>query len=308
MRTIVYFDIFDFSPTIHELDRYLLRVADREPYEHIALTELQHAVSACPQIDTHNGFLFLKNRAMLPKQRCKKYKETETRRKRARWLLRLCAIMPGVRAVWLANSVSWGNARDISDTDIVVITKPDALWTARFATTALFKILRQRPGEQERRKALCFSFYLTDTNMNLEQYKINANDIHFPFWVAQMYPLYDSGTQNPALGAYYSFQQQNQWVHEIFQHNPWAEPTERFWIIQSFVEQWMKKMLEMITRLFHVEQWLKKLQLRIMPAVIRNAAKHHCNVVINDTILKLHSDDPRAQLQQIWEERCRAFL
>lgn len=278
--TLAYFDLFDFAPTRMELEKYLLKN------------------SGVLVSDTKDGFYYLKGRSELAWRRHEKYRLSEQKRKRAMPFLRLLAAMPGVRAVWLANSVAWGNARPTSDIDMVIVARRGKIWTARFFTTALLKMLQQRPGEQTRDKALCLSLYLSEDALNLERYKIAAHDIHFAFWAYQMYPLYDASAKNPNAGVYKKYQEANRpWLSQVFEQLRWTLSIPRWWIRQRTFEKMLKKILEY----FPLESFLKKFQLRILPHALRSAT----SVILHDDILKLHTHDARAAVQRAWEEKVR---
>lgn len=289
LQTLIYFDLFDFAPTALEIERWLLQ-EERAP----TLSEIMQTLDMHQQIEAREGFYMLRGRSTLAQLRKQKYLWTDEKWKHARPFLRLLAMMPHVQAVWLANSVAWGNASEQSDTDLIIITTPNRIWTARFFTTACMRILRQRPGEQDHAKAICLSFYMTADHLNLKPYKIGTHDIHFSFWVTQVYPLYDP--QN----IYARYQKSNAWVHGVFANNPWLIPIPRRNIRISWLQRALKHCLELLPG----ERILQWLQWRWLSNHLKILAKtQDPRVIITNTLLKFHDNDNRAALQHRWEER-----
>lgn len=294
IKTIAYFDLFDFAPTLGEIERWLLDSSEAPA----ALSTIRQALDQLPQIEQQQGMYYLQGRADLIEKRKQKYIATMNKWRHARKYIRLIALLPGVEAVWFANSVAWCNARQESDIDLMIITSPGKLWTARFWATGLMKILRQRPHEQTHDKALCLSLYMDRDHLNMEQYKIAEQDIHFSFWANQLYPLYDPNN------IYKEYQQQNSWLNTEFAHLYWLEPIPQREIHLSSPAQFCKRILS----LFSTEQWMKKIQLRIMPKKLLTLANTDNRVVVTDHILKFHDNDSREQRQQAWEKKVRGIL
>lgn len=289
LKTLLYFDLFHFAPTLVELERWLLQTDSPA-----SLGAMQEILDKHPQVDSAEGFYFLRGRTDLVALRKQKYLWTDEKWKHAKPFLRLLAMMPHVRGVWISNSVGWSNASRNSDTDLMIVTTPGRIWTARFFTTFLMKLFRQRPGEQDHAKALCLSFYMTSDHMNLERYKIGADDIHFTFWVTQIYPLFD------ADGLYNQYQRQNSWAAQQFNTAPWLTPILQRRITLSALERGLKWMLECLP----LERLLKTIQLRLLPKRLKTLAQApDQHVVITDDLLKFHDNDNRKEKQDEWMKR-----
>ncbi len=290
-ETILYFDLFDFAPNLLEIEKWLL-AAGRTPG---TLYQLKHEIDTLPQVSHEQGFYFLNGRNNLVQLRKQKYDFTEAKWKRAKPFLRLLSALPYVEAIWLANSMGWNNAKQSSDIDLIIVTTPGHIWTARFFTTALMKILRQRPHEQSMDKAICLSFYMSRDHLNVEPYKIGEEDIHYSFWSAQFYPIYDPEN------LYEQYKKENGWTNEIFSHLEWTAPTTRRTIHIGTVARIFKALL----RALAPEKLLKNFQLRILPEQLREMANEDNRVVINDHILKLHTNDQRERQHEEWKRRLR---
>lgn len=288
LHTILYFDLFNFAPTLSEIERWLIG------HKPTSLSELQRMLESHPQIAHKEGFYFLRGREAFVELRKQKYRWTDEKWKHAKPFLRLLAWMPGVEAIWFANSVGWCNASQQSDTDLIIVASPRRIWTARFFTTTVMKLFRQRPGEQEHAKALCLSFYITADHLNVAPYRIGPHDIHFTFWATQMYPLYDP------QHLFTQYQQKNTWVTDTFAGNPWLAPIPQRRIRLSYLEQALKRLLTWLPG----ERIWKWIQLRILPPHLKTLAQSPDHrVVISDQLLKFHDNDNRVEKQEEWERR-----
>jgi hypothetical protein len=292
-RTVVYFDLFDYAPTLLDIDKWLLRWDGPEAAPTVG--RLQELLEADRRIATANGCYFLVGRSELARLRRLKYDFTHDKWRHARPYLWVLAHLPGVRGLWLTNSTAWGNASANSDLDVMVIAAPGRIWTARFFTTALLKLLRQRPEEQDPDRAICLSLYLSATNLNLAPYKIGSDDIHFAFWASQVYPLYDTGL-------YPEYQYENRWLNEVFANLKWTVPAGRFQIQVGRLGRGWRRLGELVSH----ERFLRALQQRWLPARLREMANQDNRVVMTDQILKLHTNDNRADRQSQWERRIGA--
>lgn len=292
VQTIVYFDLFNFAPTLLEMERYLLTT------EKTSIHDIQQALESLSQIDHANGVYFLRGREELALQRRQKYDFTDTKWKHARWYIRLLTAMPGVEAVWLTNSMGWGNASRQSDIDLCIITNPGKIWTARFFTTTLMKLLRQRPQEQTPEKALCLSLYIASDQLNLERYRLDANDIHFLFWTVQMYPLYDPHR------LFECYTKENAWVEKMFTNVPWLASIPQRTIKLPWFFQQKKRLLTILP----LESFFRQLQLRILPKKLRTMANTDTRVVLSNAILKLHDNDSRVEYQHRWKEKVKQYM
>lgn len=289
-QTVIYLDTCHFAPTLPELYRFLLHTESEHTFfdiDRIVHTSALYAIT--------DGYISLRGHESLSTRRKEAYLYTEEKKQRDAWILRLLSIMPGVRGVWLCNTLGWGNVHKNSDTDICVVAASGHIWTARFWTTFVLRALKRRPGECSRDKAICPSFYIVDNNTDLAQYALDPNDIHFAFWITQMTPLY-----NTALFEQWSAQQQ--WARSFFAHDPFIGSQLRHAITLSRVTEHIRALIERACP----EKWLKRIQLQHMPQRITQHIPTGV-VVLNDDILKLHTHDNRAHIKQLFVDSCAHY-
>lgn len=288
LHTVHYCDLVDVAPTLLEIERWLLKTEQRP-----SISDIQQTIAQNPELLQKDGVLFLHGREELVHARTTTYNATERKWKRARWFIRLLACLPGVEAIFFVNSVAWGNAKPGSDIDLAIIASPGRIWTARLWSSGIMKLLRQRPGEQSHDKALCLSLYIARDTLNIAQYTMQDEDIHYTFWASQVYPIYDP--QN----IYAEYQEANSWIAENFTALRWLKSIPQRRVTIGRIARAAKTFLTFCTP----EQLAKRIQLRILPEKLRAIANTDNRVVINDTILKLHDNDHRIEFQEQWERR-----
>ena len=127
VRTLAYYDLFDYPLTPEEIYRNL-------PTNHVNLTEIEselHSLSTKSIIFRLGAFFSLQNNLSLETRRlkgnllAKKYKSIAIQK------AKLIARFPFVQGVMISGSLSKGYADDQSDIDFFIITKPGRLWIAR---------------------------------------------------------------------------------------------------------------------------------------------------------------------------------
>lgn len=290
LRTLIYFDTCDFAPTLFEMHRYLLHTEERA-----TISDIERVLTTDTHIHNIEGYYVLRGREHLVERRKAAYMYTEEKWYTHRLIFWLLSTLPGVQGVWLCNTLGWGNAREHSDADLCIVAREGRIWTARAWSTLLLKLLRRRPGECPRERAICPSFYIIDTCEDLGQYHLSDTDIHYAFWLTQMTPLY-----NTALFQRYSAHQQ--WARQFFTHDPFVLTTQRRAIVLTPLAEALKKLLTF----YSPESLLKRIQLWLLPKEAREAAKTGV-VVLNDDILKLHTHDTRMHMNQRYADACHSF-
>lgn len=309
IHTLAYFDLFDYAPTLLDMHRWLLGTNDgprtagtSTPQPSVA--DIARALAQDQRVQNVDGFYVLAGREHLAELRKRKYAWTEEKWKRTQRYIRLIASMPYVEGIGLVNSMAWSNARATSDIDLLIVTTPGHIWSARFWTTALMKLLRKRPHENAHH-ALCLSLYVAADRLNLQPYRLNNADIHYTFWVNQCYPIFGGGNGDDHGTEWYAdYIAQNAWVNDTFARTHWYGGSQRRAVTLSAPRKIAKRLLRGLCN----ERLLKMLQWRMMPKALRTAAANgdqDRRVVINDHILKLHTNDTRVERQHAWQQRVR---
>ncbi|MCX6781438.1 MAG: hypothetical protein NT003_05005 [Candidatus Magasanikbacteria bacterium] len=192
---------------------------------------------------------------------------------RTRKVTKLISLLPFVRAVAICNSLGFQMVHEDSDIDLFIVAAPGRVWSARWWVTGVLALLRLRPGEA-RRDPICVSFFIDESVEDLSELMIER-DVYFHYWLRALMPVFES--------------------HILFERGAQAAP--EFRIEQGENLKKLQKIFESCAKIFS-ESWVKTQQLTLMPNSLRiRAAAEDTDVVLSDTIIKLHNNDRRAELR-----------
>lgn len=212
--------------------------------------------------------------------------------RRARLVARYLARLAGVRFVALCNTTALAHADDRSDLDFFIITKTGAVWQVRLFGTAPFIALKLRPGDQqEERDAVCLSFFVDDSALDLSALALTPDDPYLRHWFLSLFPLYDDGIgerlweANATLRSRHPFAPRWQTQPKLLA----KRPTVRWPILSG------------------LERFTRPIQAKAFPHSVKQRMNQATDVVVNDHVLKFHVDDARASFRSRYVERCQAL-
>lgn len=274
VKTIVFFDLFDYPLTAYEIYKYC--------DGNIALSEIVSILESASHqeknlISQKNGFYFLSGRENIIVTRQQRYNYARRKIKIAGRFSRLLKLCPFIRLVAVANLIGAHNLRDQSDIDFFIITAPRRLWLSRLYCAGLAKILRLRPTPKNKKDKICLSFYVSADRLNLDDLKLPGFDPYFDYWRRGLVPLYNKGE------IYNLFLKKNKLINQS------ENQGDKDWESRGELNVRPNFFLDFL------EKISKKIQLIIMPAVLKAAAGDSDGVVIGDTVLKLYLRDCRRE-------------
>lgn len=291
LATIVYFDTFDFALTPEEIFMFLWKCQ----------TEIEDCYGTLYRlagegvIETKDSYYFLPGRSATVKRRQESVIPTESRLRRAKFGACLISWLPFVRAIFVCNSVAAEMAVAKSDIDFFIVTAEKRIWFARFFTNLILKLFRLRTHEGQSAGQICLSFFASEENLDLAPWRVADDDIYLALWLKQLLPLYD-----PKQKIYKKIQAENIWVNEFLPNHKFElcklsdkKLNERSLV--SSIGNWFEKQLKF---------WQ---QLALRPELKRQAKDLGVGVVMNDGILKFHSNDAREQIRKTWLEKCNVY-
>lgn len=274
IKVIVFFDIFDYPLTLNEIWQNLEIKCELTEIMAVLENEIQ------PRIENKNGFYFLSGKEKIIEERLSRYNFADRKFKRAKFVAQIFKFIPWIKMIGV-NSFGSRNLRDKSDIDLFIITEDKRIWLTRFFCVGIIKLLGWRPQTDNRRDKICLSFYASLSALNLEKLRLDQNDLGFTYWLAGVTPLYNVN------GAHQKLINANQWLTDSLPNLKMAPSvllgTKRHkrGLIDFFIN-WL-------------EQQFKKLQLKILPQKLKSMMNRDTRVVINDQIIKLHSNDRREE-------------
>ena len=131
----------------------------------------------------------------------------------AKKVVRLLTLVPTVSTIAITGSLAVGNAKVDDDIDLMVITRPDALWLTRLVVIPLLglffkrrlpaKIGKFQVGPNQIKDSVCMNLWLDESALPVPPDKRNLYTAHE---VLQALPLFDRG------GIYRRFIQANTWT------------------------------------------------------------------------------------------------
>lgn len=294
INTLAYFDTFSYPLTVAELYRYLWK-----PPEAVSLNELQIEVQHMNNVEIHNGLLCLSGRSEIIPKRAIAYEESERKYKKRLPFIKLLTYLPYVEAIFVVNSLAFQNVHTDSDIDLLIISKPEKIWSTRFFTTIVAKLLRVRPRPNFTKDTLCLSFYVDGNSLNLQTLMSDPQDIHEVYWLNALFPVYDP----------YNFAQKiqtaNLWMKQYLPNSPAILPHP----LRTITHSWLQRFTQTITGIVSIERFWKAIQLTILPGELKRLSGPIENsvVVLSDTLLKFHTHDPKPLRRKHWEETVQHY-
>ena len=294
IKTLAYFDVFNFPLTAWEIYKYLWveDLVDKK----VSYLAVRRALNELTNINYQDGFYFLSGQSELVPLRKSRQLIAREKYRRARWVAALLSVLPFTKLVAVCNSLAYDNTRPESDIDFFIITSARKIWTVRFLATLMLKLLRLRPTAASKQNKICVNFIVGEDALNLQPLLI-AGDVYFIYWFKQLVPLYNQG------GIFGKFIKANDFIGKavnnsvppLFYSQRRIEPEVAF--------KTAKLVLEIISGGVWVENFCQKIQLKLMPPALKQQAGASTAVVISDGVLKFHERDWREEYRDLWKKR-----
>ncbi|NCN25099.1 hypothetical protein GW935_00360 [Candidatus Falkowbacteria bacterium] len=279
-KTLIWFDMFDYPLTLLEVANYLPITAKIE--------DVQTVLMDYPQT---YGFYHLPGREKILVERQRRSNWADRKFKKARRLARIFGVLPWLRLVAVTNLIGQSNLKDGGDIDLFIITSPKRIWLTRLIMAGTLKVFNLRPSAKKHRDTYCLSFFVAEDRLNLSDLRL-PNDTLFTHWVSGSVVLW----QRP--GVYDKLLAANIWIRSQMPNWQPVEPTRRRPFIARQTKQvgsWLDT-FENNTRIWQVKHFPKKL------AELNNLDNR---VVTKFDIIKLHSNDNRAEVQELFINRLK---
>jgi len=294
LKTLAFFDIFNYPLTSLEVWRYLYQPAE-EGRENFSLDDVTACLNSLENVRTHEGFYFLATRdEKIVLARKEKYNIAEEKFRKVKKIGKFLALLSFVRAIFVFGSLSQGVASDNSDIDLFIITKKGKVWTARFLCLTFLKIFGLRPKGKNTKNKFCLSFFVDEDNLDLSFNLLPRNDICSVYWVEQFYPVYDS------VDYYARFRAANGWLKNFLPNSLAIEPNLRRVIKLGWLSRLIKQLKEAVDNTNFLENFLKKWQLKILPQNLKVLANKNTSVIIKPGVIKLMASDKREGYRNEW--------
>lgn len=295
-RTIAFFDIFDFPLTAFEIWLYLWRPESEKEIAVSAVIEiLENDELLKKKTGKKEGFYFLSGREEILEERRRRYNYADRKFRRARRAAKLFRFIPWIKMVALGNLIGGRNLKKEGDIDLFIISEPGKIWLSRFWAAGLAALLGWRPRGAKTKDRICLSFFAAADSLKMESLLLKEDgrlfDPYFCYWLAFLTPLYDPDNFYDKLIA------ENLWLKNFL-------PGWRPLFCQNKIFPpalvWRRGFTFILGR---GGELVKKIQLKIMAKEIKELMNKDEAVVVNDQILKFHTNDKREEYKKRWREK-----
>ncbi len=303
IKTIAYFDVFNFPLTTLEIWKWLYR--PREKYTLQEVREvLESSLELQNRVTLQEGFFSLKKRDNIYLLRKQNNNWAERKFQKTVRLVKIFRYLPFVRMIAVCNNLSYSNSKDSSDIDLFIITKKNQIWLARCYCLLILKFFGLRPSIENHRDKFCLSFFIDEGYLDMQGVMLGQHDVHFVYWFSQFLPIYDPDNLFAKLRT------ANSWCQEYL---PNAYANEFINKVEPiFLSDLLGKVVSFFSQLPIIAGWLynqaRVLQIKIIDHNMRAMVNIDTRVIINEQMLKFHSNDRRDQYFHQWKERVKQLL
>ncbi len=293
IRALAFHEAWGYAPTEIELVASWDRGASLEggePEQNLVWQGL-HGLISEGRILRQRGRVFFAGRELLVQEHERREVLFARKIRRARqvadWLVRL----GGVRFVALCNTTALAHAREMGDLDFFIITRVNSLWQTRALAALPFKLLGLRPTFDvgEARDAVCLSFFIDDSALELKTLQLTRDDPYFRHWFLSLLPLVDDGIGQRLWEANTSI---------LTRH-----PLSSQWRVHPELRSSLPLIRLPFLSVF--EERAKRAQMKVLPKGVKDRANQATDVVVNDHVLKLHATDNRELFRETYYAICQ---
>lgn len=201
LRTLLYFDIFQYPLSADEIQAYCNGYSLTREEVVAQLQVCEKAGHVC----SREGFYMIANTGIesLIQRRLKGNKEAVRFLKVAKVFSRFIACFPFVRGICLSGSLSKGYADSDSDIDYFIITEPGRLWITRTMLVFFKKVFLFNSH-----KYFCVNYFIDTDNLEIPDRNLFAATE-----LLSIIPTYNTGL-------YDSLMQANGWIKEYLPNGP----------------------------------------------------------------------------------------
>ncbi|MBS1683009.1 MAG: nucleotidyltransferase domain-containing protein [Bacteroidetes bacterium] len=232
IRTLLYFDIFDYPLATEEITRFLPIELNSSIEDNLSSLVRLKKIFRCGK------FYSIQDKPSLADRRIKGNLLAEKKIKTAKKYSRLVSFFPFVRAIMLSGSISKGFMDEKSDIDYFIITEKNRLWIVR-TLLALFRRLVLFNSH----KNLCTNYFVDTDNL-----EIHEKNVFTAIECCTLVPMYGQSVIE-------NFQRSNSW---LLNYQPHLEVKPMQTVIK---EKKLKLLFERFIStlpLDRLNQWLRK--------------------------------------------------
>ncbi len=245
IKTIVYYDIFDFPLKAWEVHKWLYK-------KKAILTDVEKNLRKLEKkkiLIKKNDHYFLSGKGNLSLIRERKEKISEGHLRKAKFIAAIFKIIPWVKLAGISGSLAMGASTYKDDIDFFIVTENRRIWISRFFLIVLTTLAGVRRKRREKALSaagkICINLILENGNLALKD-----KNIYLAHEVLQMQPLWQRDN------VYFNFLHANQWAFEYLPN--WKTNIKTTTSLVKGKENTGFQFMD------NLEEWAKSLQLKIM--------------------------------------------
>lgn len=196
--------------------------------------------------------------------------------------------IPGIRMVWVWNSISMFCSDKNSDIDLFIVTTKDSMWFNRIFITLVFQIIWVRKTSKKHAGRFCLSFFSTLDWLDFSSWNIDQ-DIYLYFWILYFKPILDYND------TYCLFIEKNSSWANFLEYKDIIEKNKTY--IKYKKKTKSNKSPLIIWLGGFIDNFLKTL---FLPKTLKsyNNLNNPYWIIINNDLLKFHDNDIRKQIKK----------
>ena len=329
-KVVAFFDMFDCPLTAFEIWKYLpvkceldevMAALNESRIMLIPLTPFRRG------LESKNGFYFLPSRNVLYDLRMARYNFTSRKFGQAIKIACIFKLVPWIKMIALSNIIGANNAKEGSDIDLFILTENKKIWLTRFFCLTILKLFGLRPTTEKQKDKICLSFFISEGAMDLKKLMLDASaqkeykkperldndktrpsfltrestgtvasdtryairDTYFIYWLACLVPIYDRDeTYARLLGS-------NRWFGQALPN--WEMTINSNWRdIGRPLSFFYRDLVDIFCG--GLEKFFMKQQMKRLPGQIKNMINKDTRVVVNEEIIKTHTNDRREEYRE----------
>ncbi len=293
LKTIAYFDIFDFPLSAEEILDNLYNY--NKPVHIKEIKGTLKEMNEDNKIEELKDFFVLKGRCPIVETRKTRKFIAEKYWNRTKMYGLYMRSVPFVKMIAVCNNLSYDNPNEQSDIDLFIVIKPGRMWLARLFITLILHFYGVRRYGNKVAGRFCLSFFVTTKELNIGKLQIKPEDPYLAYWTKQLSPIYGEETYN-------EYMKQNEgWLKNEYGLK-FAEDSKKHMYVynrsmrKKFFEfifgGWLGDLIEKL-----LKKTFKKRTLRKMKELGPEAS-----IVVTDDMLKFHNNDKRREYYEKWEK------
>jgi len=291
LKTIRFYDLFDFPLKIDEVQNYLYAYKDPLHIKELRAT-LEYMVKE-GQLELIKEYCLLPNRQMLIDTRKGRKFIAEKFWNRSKLYGQYMRAVPFVKMISICNNLSYDNPSEQSDIDLFIVIKPGRMWLARFFITLILQFYGVRRHGQHVVGRFCLSFFVTENKLAMSELALKPEDPYLAYWTKNLTPIYGEA-------CYETFKEKNEgWLKTY--NLAFTDHQKRH--MYFYKERKTKRFAEWVFGgiVGNFAEWLLKQTFKRRTLSRSKKLGPKSNVVVSDDMLKFHDHDRRREFYERWK-------